>query len=780
MTLTPQYTMPAGTEMTLHGRTHHMNARSDGGYDVVDIESGERQLIPFSTFVAALKARGTKLVPGVHPSSADVRARLEGFETVESLSQRQRKVAQFHHALCKGMEHLRDSLQKKHGKPGLDLSIRMLDKPAYRRQIREVAQFYFDEKIRLQVLRGGCGAHWIMYNGRTLQKYLKIYQNLPPDVDPLAALVCRDDRKGNRELRLNHEVCELITQAWEKVGLDLKKTSLANVRDNLETLISEKNTLRQRNELPPLVTPAAGTVKAHCEKLVSPTAYEVATMGERHARNKRGRGSTDIRALMIGEYVEIDECKISLVTTAKKIGLWATLSSDHRAVLRETDEEIKKRWQLLYAIDVASRMPLAWVIAENQGADATMALLRMATRDKKKEAQRYGCTGEPMPAIGLGNLKSDNGTGLRNQEVIKSLVGVGATSTIGRTYASTDKPYVERMFGTLESTVMKTLHGYTGRRAGELPGYDATSYGVLNVEQLYGILTRYFIDEYPSTRHYGTSMWGRRPIDVFHQINRDRGCFAPIDPNRRRIQLGWEAKVTPTDEGVRTFSGIWFNSDELQRLRDKHRVSGKVSVFVDPDDMNTATVVLPKIGTVVEVYLQITALADLTLVQILDVMAQLRKENQQATEVHEDRIMQVRRARHDLMQTIAVEKALPRSYVTMEEANAKAKAVIAGAKIIPNTSRGRLDLGVAPDAITDISTDGSANAYKIEGADQVVDETATSDVSTAKSKASTSDHVDTPEEAQVPVSEPETQQKKKSEKRNVGLLGRPDQIKDLE
>ena len=116
----------------------------------------------------------------------------------------------------------------------------------------------------------------------------------------------------------------------------------------------------------------------------------------------------------------------------------------------------------------------------------------------------------------------------------------------------------------------------------------------------------------------------------------------------------------------------------------------------------------------------------------------------------------------------------------MEEAEAKARVVIAGAKIIPNTSRDRLDLGVAPDAITDISTDGSANAYKIEGADQVVDEAAIPDVSTEKTKASTSDHVDTAEEAQVPVSEPETQRKKRSEKRNVGLLGRPDQIKDLE
>ncbi|WP_126623212.1 hypothetical protein [Oceaniglobus ichthyenteri] len=94
--------------------------------------------------------------------------------------------------------------------------------------------------------------------------------------------------------------------------------------------------------------------------------------------------------------------------------------------------------------------------------------------------------------------------------------------------------------------------------------------------------------------------------------------------------------MTPTDEGVRVFQGIWFNSDELQKQREEHRVKGKVKVSVDPDDMNLATVILPMVKEPIEVRLQITAFADMTLPEILVLMADLRREDLATTEFHED------------------------------------------------------------------------------------------------------------------------------------------------
>ena len=129
-------------------------------------------------------------------------------------------------------------------------------------------------------------------------------------------------------------------------------------------LIHEENSIRKRNQLGSLKPPSHATLSTHIQELVSPTEMLAATKGERHARNRRGRGSTDIRALFVGEYVEIDECKASLVASAKARGQWESLSDPDRTALEDIDKEIRTRLSILVMIDVATRMPLAWVISD--------------------------------------------------------------------------------------------------------------------------------------------------------------------------------------------------------------------------------------------------------------------------------------------------------------------------------------------------------------------------------------------------------------------------------
>lgn len=49
-------------------------------------------------------------------------------------------------------------------------------------------------------------------------------------------------------------------------------------------------------------------------------------------------------------------------------------------------------------------------------------------------------------------------------------------------------------------------------------------------------------------------------------------------------------------------------------------------MYVDPDNLNRATVVLPMHSEPVEVDLQITAFADMTLPEVLQLMAEMRRE----------------------------------------------------------------------------------------------------------------------------------------------------------
>lgn len=719
MKVVPRYNLLPGTEITLLNRPMVVTGRSAEGYKVTGLEDGTASVISFAKLIEYLKLPGAKLDTSLPETGGRLKQRLGGYSTAEALSDEQRELARFHHAICRGLLEYRSKVREETGNPDFQLSNRIADRHECRSYVAAVAGAILGHRVRLNPRQGGKSKDLFLYRGRTLMDYFRIFEDLQPDESPLDALVPLHHRRGNRVRRLSIKLLDMMTEAWEQIGLDLKGPSVANVHKYLETKIREENKIRARNEMPLLVVPAARTLRLHLDSLVTPTEYLVATKGPRDTRNKRGRGSTDIRALMVGELCGMDECKMSMVASAKDAGFWETLSVDEKAAYEAADREIRKRLHIVVMLDVASRMPLAWIITENPNAEATLALLRMATRDKTREKIRYGCKGEPAEAVGLMHVRNDNGPGLRNNDVIGALLGIGSINSIGRAYASTDRAHDERFFGTLESDFFKLMPGYTGRRPGELPGYDSVKNGVIDVDLLYGMVTRYFIDEYPSQRHYGVGMGGRRPYEVYKEINATRGHIRPVDPNIRRIHLGWEVEATPTDEGVRVFHGIWFNSDTLQKERENPRSWGKkVQVYVDPDNLNRATVVLPGHPELIEVDLQITAFADMTLPEVLQLMAELRREDPSVTEFHEDQVMHARRRRYDEINGINVEKKLKRSYSTLEECQTMGRAVFSGARVIPAA---RLSGTTHPDEITMLTP--AEGVFKL-GEDSLIDGTA--------------------------------------------------------
>ncbi|MBB3994994.1 hypothetical protein GGR95_002644 [Sulfitobacter undariae] len=716
MTMEPHYNFQPGTEITLLERPMVVTGQVDNGYRVVGREDGITTVLPFGKLVEQLKLPGAKVDTSLPTTGGRLQQRLGGYATSQALTDEQREYGRFHFAFCQAMLAYRTKIRTENGDPKFELSDRIAGRPEARRFIASVAEQIFGQKILINPGRGGRSKGMYLYQGRTLMKYFRTFESLEPDEAPIDALITLDHLRGNRTSRICNRLRVLMTAAWEEHGLDLKCPPVSNIHKALTANIWQENQKRIANELPELIVPSPRTLREHRDIILTPTEHLIGTKGERQARNERGRGSTDLRALLIGELVEVDECKISLVSSAKEAGFWEKMSVDDKVALEELDTYIKSRFWILVMLDVASRMPLAWVIAENPNSDATLALFRMATRDKTSEKMRYGCSGQPAAAVGLMHVKNDNGTGLRNSATIGALMGTESINTVARTYSPTDKAVVERFFGTLEMNIFKMLPGYTGGRPGELPGYDAKANGVLTVEQLHEIVTKYFIDEYPSTQHYGVGMGGRRPFEVYKSINETRGQIPPIDPHKRRIHLGWEEDVTPTDEGVRVFQGIWFNSDDLQEKREEYRVKGKVKVFIDPGNVNIATVILPGAKEPVEVHLQITAFADMTLPEILKLMAEQRREDPQVTAFHDDIVMRTRLQRYEQIKAIGVEHNLPRSYSTIAECKAMAKAVFAGARVVRSIAQADTTL---PGEIAHLEP--SRGVYPIGGDEMLID-----------------------------------------------------------
>ena len=219
------------------------------------------------------------------------------------------------------------------------------------------------------------------------------------------------------------------------------------------------------------------------------------------------------------------------------------------------------------------------------------------------------------------------------------------------------------------------IHGYTGRRAGQLTGYDPIKNGVLDVEQLYGIVTRFLVDVYPNNLHHGVTMTGHRPIDVFHAINDEYGGIAVPTDHDRRIHLGWMVESSITDEGVKAYN-LPFSSDALQAIRDDYK--GKVSIYIDPDDISKATVLAVGYKDPILVDLRWTAMKDLTLPQFLEVSMRSRAETPEAKELAEDNLVSARKSIADQLDAIALEHKLGRSFMTSAEAEAKAKVIRSG------------------------------------------------------------------------------------------------------
>lgn len=660
----PKYAIPSGMVLTANGKTQRIFPNAQDGYDLESSERGT-DVLSYKQVVSALRnpdAWSTNMM--ILNNAASARIRCGGLFHVDQLKAKEQDKVAFRKALCVALSVLEQE--------GCKLTQAYLNLASTRIKVKTVAgQIYTKSPINTALRGGSVSKVACMPLGRTLLRYYKLYVDSGFDE---MALADQTWLRGNRMRRISTRVVDLILQAIEEVFLDPRKRTAAAAYTRFTSLIAKENAVRRANGLSPLESVSYTTVW-NVVKAIAPSSKSIARDGVKQAVNDHTRGSTDTRALMLGEHAEVDECKLSLMTVSKKHNWYGKLNADEKALLKEVDEIVHSRLFLVLIIDVASRMPLGWILTEAPGAEATQAALRMAMRDKSREKILYGCERDPMPAIGIGMLKGDNGSGIRNVDVKSAAVGLKIQSIDARTYRGGDKSYIERILGTTESQLISLLHGYAGRRAGALPGYDPIKNGVLDCEELYGLITRYFVDEYPLQRHTGTTMMGRRPIRAAEEINEKFGAILPPTAHDFRIQLGFKHRCQISHEGVKAF-GLPYNSPELQLAGEQAK--GKATVFVDPDQIAFATVLLEGRPEPILADLSWTEMSDLTLKEFFIIAEIARAEDPQLTESFEGTLARVRQERSDQMTDIASKNKLPRSFMTLDEANKKARAILAG------------------------------------------------------------------------------------------------------
>ncbi|MFX0546659.1 hypothetical protein ACEWPL_014040 [Roseovarius sp. S1116L3] len=470
-----------------------------------------------------------------------------------------------------------------------------------------------------------------MPEGRTLKKYQKIYHEFGRN--PIV-LMDREHLKGNRTRRMSlfqETFIDHVISLWNDRRLPKLAPFLRLAEADFHVPPHEVAAGFQF----PSITTIRGRIKA-----LSEFVKQLGRNGAHHARNRKGAGSTDIRALCYGENVQVDQVFLSIFT--ERDGTVRAKQIDPRQVPEALEEDEIRRFWLHVMVDLATRLPMAWIIAKTADGDHTEALLRMATRDKSREKIRYGCKKDPAPPVRIRKFEADNGTATRNAQIYGKQLGSGMTVIPGRTYHASDKPHVETMFGTVQWQVLTFLPGYTGSRPGELKDYDPKGSAEVSHNGIYGTLTRYFVDEYSHTGHRGIGMYGATPWEKLQEVVATYQAIEAPSQRERCLHLGIKTKASTTTEGVKAFN-IPFNSTALQKF--SGGVSRKVTIHLDPDDLRKAYITAEGRDEVIEVHLTMTAFVDLTLEDAISVMEEACRRDPKAQELHDTHLKEVRARR---------------------------------------------------------------------------------------------------------------------------------------
>ncbi|SPJ25390.1 hypothetical protein PAA8504_03241 [Palleronia abyssalis] len=626
MTQQPLFDIPKGSVLELDGQELLVTGLERAGYAVECQDTGECLTLSVARIEAAIRGRDCEVL---EPADAERRkALLEftgGYHRLEQFSAPVRLEAQRRLALVLAMDELAAN--------GYKITQRSMSTHGEHRN----ALILRANKIapQLKFIKKGSEKKpkplFPIAEGRTLAKFRDLYHRYGGNPVVLAD---REHLKGYRTSRLvpwQERFIDFALNHWQ----DKRKPQLAPlVRD------AAKVFHRTAAEMAQCINFPSVTTLRQRAKAFSDVATEFGRGGKRQATNKKGAGSTDVRALRYGEKFEWDQVYLSIFTNGSGVVQAEPIDPDD-VPKKLADNEIRRCW-LHVILDVATREALGWVISETADSDHSLALLRMATRDKTKEKVRYGCKEDPAPPVRLGLGLADNGSATRNGRVYAAQLGMGMTVMTGRAYHATDKPYIERFFGTMQGQILNFLPGYTGSYPGELTGYNPKPSAEVSHDQLMGVITRYLVDEYPFQPHYGTGMFGATPRQKREEALKRYGRIKSPSQHERCLYLGTKIRASTTSEGVKAFN-IPFNSSELQKFADGK--SKSVTIHLDPDDLRTVLITAEGLEAVLEAQLRMTLFKDQTLEEAIELMEAATKANPKLRALHREQLEEAKTRR---------------------------------------------------------------------------------------------------------------------------------------
>lgn len=411
---------------------------------------------------------------------------------------------------------------------------------------------------------------------KTLQRWTVAYEEAGCEAWGLRQCHCNS---GNYKPRFTADEHTMMMEAVYAY-LDRKRPTLEQCYKDYGDKLIEENNKRAENGQPPLRRIGASTYRARVKR-VSRFHRDAARHGIEYAIRKNGGVRRKFDVTRIGERVEIDGCKVSLIHMAAESGIWAKMTAEQKHKVP------KERWILLRAIDVASKCILAEVITPTETTKAAAVLLRMMISDKTPLAAAMGAKTPWNYACVPHSIATDGGAAFRSDQFRQMLADLGIIFVAPQVGQPNKRATVERSFGTTRTQFLQHFSGQTFANLSDKGDYDPGKNASLFVDELARALVLYDVDIYHNTPHEG--LHGETPRACWQRLMIESGC-SRITPgaHQQRAIFGVHLSRKLSKRGIRIL-GLHYQSEDLAALlAEKGEID--LPVRIDPDDLGWISV----------------------------------------------------------------------------------------------------------------------------------------------------------------------------------------------
>lgn len=420
-------------------------------------------------------------------------------------------------------------------------------------------------------------------NPRTLRKWVKLLK-----AGGKWALVDQCAGRGNTNSYFTPDENALLMKTVQNFYLDLNRPSIAATVLEVRKTFHKENAARAEAGLSAMRIPSRETVRKIIRSLDKFTVL-VARYGRQEAMKRMKPVGQGLEVSRPFERVEIDECKVDLITIMSKSGLLSLFTPEELSEFGLNDTAA--RWWVVFAIDCRTRMIVGMQLTRNPKTSAALEGLRMVMTPKGAFADAVGALTPWTQAGKPETLVADNGSAFKSIRLTDScaVLGVDLLRTIGG--AAAMRARVERVIFTGALTLVSRLSGRVFSNVLERGDHPSEERACLTTEDLCFALVRWIVDIYHNTPHEG--LGGLTPLQQW-ELDHENGNY-PLHalPSRehRRLAFGVPLKRKLKKDGI-TIHGLRYHSEELVAwtlqhgftevdLRWDHADIGAISVHLD-------------------------------------------------------------------------------------------------------------------------------------------------------------------------------------------------------